>query len=138
VRGLHGVQEARLRAEPDHQVDRLRHLVAEHLHVRAHHLAQPLRRLAAQRLRGDRRARTVGAVLGLHGEVTVDEHREQPVRRRPRDAELGRHVRDADLTGVAQHLQNAQSVVDRLDRVRRLVLHSRILADSAEMAFTLL
>jgi len=36
---------------------------------------------------------------------------------------------DADLAGVAQHLQDAQRVVDRLDRVRRLVLHSRILGE---------
>jgi hypothetical protein len=30
---------------------------------------------------------------------------------------------------MAQSLQNAQGVIDRLDRVRRLVLHNRILGE---------
>jgi hypothetical protein len=106
------VQEARLRAQSYDEVDGLRHLVAERVHVRAHDLAQAQRRLGAERLGGHRRARTVGAVLRLDGEVTVDEHGEQPVRRRARDAEFGGDIRDAELTGVTQHLQDPQRVVD--------------------------
>ena len=82
------------------------------------------------RRQGQDRARAVAPVAVLHREVPVAEHRQQAVRGRAGDAQalgrLGHRQRSLDL----QDRRQLERVVDARDRVRRLVLHSRIVCSA--------
>ena len=132
VRNLH------LGAGADHEVDRLAADGGERLQVWTAAVGELARPAPLGRPGAHRGTGVIRPLLVLHGEPAVDQHRQQPVRGARRDAQLGGGLLEADRPDVAQHLQQPQRVVDRLQQIRRLldrllwfVPHSRTILQAA-------
>ena len=119
---LDGREKPNHDSDPDHQVDGLAAAIGQALHVWLGMLAELASPMPASGTDSQRRARNVRAAVVLHREAAEHEHGEQAVSGGLSDSQLRCRLLDAYRPLVADELQQAQSVVDRLQWIRRFRL----------------
>ena len=123
---LDRVDELDVGSQPDHEVAGLPDVFGQPDQMRPGDAQQRGRGTGAAAQVGEGAAGPVGAIRRLLDETAEPEHRDEAMRRRPRDAELGRRIAHPEHTVALQHQQQLERVVDGLDRVGRdAVLHDR-------------